>query len=160
LYDRLQLQLEGLEIQIEVQLIREAEAELESEPTPARFQTTWHRELNKWSILLKEKYRPRVLIGVIVMVFQRMHSILILSYFHSDSLRDTITEWTGVNALIYYAPSLMQSIGLDPGSSASLIAAGFVSITQLVASLPVISIIDRVGMSLLEQRAEYPLIKG
>jgi len=118
------VKLEGLEVKIEVQLIREAEEESELDFDQSRSTSTWRREVSKWTVCFEEKYKRRVLIGIIVMAFQ---------------------QWTGVNALIYYAPSLMQSIGLGPGSPASLIAAGFVSITQLVASLPVISIIDRVG---------------
>lgn len=56
-------------------------------------------------------------------------------------------EWSGVNALIYYAPLLMQTLGLNPDGDGILIAAGFVSIAQFIAVTPALLLIDRVGES-------------
>ena len=62
-------QLEGLEIQVEARMIRESELVLASE---SDHQTAdWKREFKQWSGLLGERHRRRVLIGVVVMAFQR-----------------------------------------------------------------------------------------
>ena len=54
------------------------------------------------------------------------------------------TEWTGINALLYYGPSLMHSIGLQ-GDTVELICSGGVGIAQFIASVPAIAWIDRLG---------------
>lgn len=55
-------------------------------------------------------------------------------------------EWSGINALLYYGPTLMKHLGLGDNSG-TLIVAGGISVVQLIAVLPVILFIDRLGMS-------------
>ena len=48
-------------------------------------------------------------------------------------------QWTGVNAILYYAPTIFQRLGLT-GSSVSLLATGVVGIvyafSQVIISIP------------------------
>jgi hypothetical protein len=56
----------------------------------------------------------------------------------------SITEWSGINALLYYGPLLMRSLGFN-GSTVNLMVAGGVNIVQFLAVLPAILYIDRWG---------------
>ena len=42
-------------------------------------------------------------------------------------------QWTGVNAILYYAPSIFQSLGLT-GNTVSLLATGVVGIAYVLVS--------------------------
>jgi len=42
-------------------------------------------------------------------------------------------QWTGVNAILYYAPSIFQSLGLT-GNSISLLATGVVGVVYVATS--------------------------
>ena len=53
-------------------------------------------------------------------------------------------EWSGINALLYYGPTLVHSIGLR-GDSITLLVSGGIGIVQLLAVLPAIVYIDRWG---------------
>ena len=59
-------------------------------------------------------------------------------------LNRTRAEWSGINALLYYGPTLMRSLGLQ-GDSVTLMSAGGVGIVQFLAVLPAIAFIDRLG---------------
>lgn len=61
------------------------------------------------------------------------------------------TEWSGINALLYYGPTLIQDIGLK-GDTVSLVVSGGIGIVQFIAVLPAIAYIDRVGRK--------PLLRG
>lgn len=54
------------------------------------------------------------------------------------------TEWSGINALLYYGPLLMRSLGFT-GNTVNLMVAGGVNIVQFLAVLPAILYIDRWG---------------
>lgn len=56
----------------------------------------------------------------------------------------SVTEWSGINALLYYGPLLMRSLGFN-GSTVNLLVAGGVNIVQFLAVLPAILYIDRWG---------------
>lgn len=58
-------------------------------------------------------------------------------------------EWSGINALLYYAPTLVLSAGLS-GPTVPLIVSGGIGIVQLLAVIPAIIYIDSWGTSLLE----------
>jgi len=64
---------------------------------------------------------------------------------------DVITEWSGINALLYYGPTIIHSIGLQ-GDTATLIASGGIGIVQFFAVIPAIVYIDRLGRK--------PLLRG
>ncbi|KAJ5361709.1 hypothetical protein N7541_002553 [Penicillium brevicompactum] len=55
-----------------------------------------------------------------------------------------IQQFTGINAVIYYAPTMFRSIGLD-GDSISLLATGVVGIINFVFTIPTIMFIDKWG---------------
>ncbi|KAG8826877.1 hypothetical protein FRC19_006996 [Serendipita sp. 401] len=78
---------------------------------------------NRWRDLFGPSLIKRTMIGVGVMFFQ---------------------QWSGINALLYYGPSLMRSIGLE-GDTISLVMSGFVNIMQLVAVIPAFFLLDSVG---------------
>ncbi|KAF8953625.1 general substrate transporter, partial [Flammula alnicola] len=60
-------------------------------------------------------------------------------------------EWSGINALLYYGPTLVHSIGLR-GDTVTLLVSGGIGIVQLIAVMPAIVFIDRVG--------RRPLLRG
>ncbi|KAJ7175065.1 MFS monosaccharide transporter [Mycena crocata] len=87
-------------------------------------------ELAAWGRLLTKKYRARTMIGVLMMVFQ---------------------QWSGINALLYYGPTLVRSIGLQ-GDTVGLIVSGGIGIVQFLAVGPAVVWIDRLGRK--------PLLRG
>lgn len=64
--DLTRFQLEALEIQVESQLVQNVEQDLSQGGSWLR------KEYEQWKLLLKPQYRQRVLVGVTVMVFQRL----------------------------------------------------------------------------------------
>lgn len=55
-----------------------------------------------------------------------------------------LIEWSGINALLYYGPTLMGELGLQ-GDRVTLMVSGGIGVVQFVAILPVIIFIDRLG---------------
>lgn len=53
-------------------------------------------------------------------------------------------QWTGINAILYYAPNIFESLGLG-GNTISLLATGVVGIVMFLATIPAVLYIDRVG---------------
>ena len=53
-------------------------------------------------------------------------------------------QWTGINAILYYAPTIFQQLGLS-SVTVSLLATGVVGIVMLVATVPSVLYIDRLG---------------
>jgi len=53
-------------------------------------------------------------------------------------------QWTGINAVLYYAPSIFMQLGLDD-TTTSLLATGVVGIVMFLATIPSVLWIDRVG---------------
>ncbi|CCM04226.1 uncharacterized protein FIBRA_06393 [Fibroporia radiculosa] len=76
-----------------------------------------------WSLARSKTLRRRVAIGTLTMFFQ---------------------QWTGVNAVLYYAPSIFVSLGLV-GNSNSLLATGVVGIVMWAATIPAVIWVDRIG---------------
>ncbi|KAJ7612035.1 general substrate transporter [Mycena polygramma] len=87
-------------------------------------------EIAAWGRLLTKKYRARTMIGVLMMVFQ---------------------QWSGINALLYYGPTLVRSIGLQ-GETVGLLVSGGIGIVQFLAVGPAVVYIDRLGRK--------PLLRG
>ena len=52
-------------------------------------------------------------------------------------------QWVGINALIYYSPTLFKTMGLD--YSMQLIMSGVLNVTQLVGVLTSLWTMDRFG---------------
>ncbi|KAH8680743.1 sugar transporter [Xylariales sp. PMI_506] len=59
-------------------------------------------------------------------------------------LLQIIQQFTGINAIIYYAPTIFQSIGLS-GNSVDLLATGVVGIIDFLCTFPAIMFMDRWG---------------
>ncbi|KJA19470.1 hypothetical protein HYPSUDRAFT_44224 [Hypholoma sublateritium FD-334 SS-4] len=53
-------------------------------------------------------------------------------------------QWTGINAILYYAPTIFQSLGLT-GNALSLLATGVVGIATFLSTIPAVIWIDKVG---------------
>ncbi|KAF8580727.1 general substrate transporter [Ramaria rubella] len=53
-------------------------------------------------------------------------------------------QWTGVNAILYYAPTIFQDLGLT-GNTTSLLATGVVGIAMFLATIPAVIWVDQVG---------------
>ncbi|KAI8978293.1 general substrate transporter [Trametes punicea] len=122
------LQIELLEMQVEATLIEQTST-ADSSAQGAKL-GSFRTELQGWKRLLSPKLRARTFIGITMMFFQ---------------------QWSGINALLYYGPTLMRSLGLQ-GDAATLISAGGVGIVQFLAVLPAIAFIDRLG--------RRPLLRG
>ncbi|KZT02553.1 general substrate transporter [Laetiporus sulphureus 93-53] len=75
------------------------------------------------SLLTSRTLLRRVAIGTLTMFFQ---------------------QWTGVNAILYYAPSIFEELGLT-GKTTSLLATGVVGIVMFVATIPAVLWVDNVG---------------
>ncbi|KAL7279134.1 general substrate transporter [Trametes coccinea BRFM310] len=60
------------------------------------------------------------------------------------SLTMFFQQWTGVNAILYYAPSIFKDLGLD-GNTNSLLATGVVGIVMFLATIPAVIWVDKVG---------------
>src|SRR6186713_2251092 len=53
-------------------------------------------------------------------------------------------QWTGINAVLYYAPQIFQGLGLS-SQTVSLLATGVVGIVMFIATLPAVLYIDKIG---------------
>ncbi|KAI0267722.1 hypothetical protein BC834DRAFT_56457 [Gloeopeniophorella convolvens] len=109
-------------VQIEL-MEMEAEAIMLQRASPTGEGRPMRNEALAWARLFDRRYIDRTLVGVMIMFFQ---------------------QWSGINALIYYGPLLMRSLGLN-GSTVNLLVAGGVNIVQFIAVFPAILYIDRLG---------------
>jgi len=80
-----------------------------------------------------------------------MHGYLSLLTNRSNFKRTTVAvlimtfqQWTGVNFILYYAPFIFASLGLD-GKTTSLLASGVVGIVMFIATIPAVLWVDRWG---------------
>jgi len=53
-------------------------------------------------------------------------------------------QWTGINAVLYYSPTIFQSLGLT-GNTVPLLATGVVGIAMFLATIPSVIWVDKVG---------------
>jgi MFS family permease len=59
-------------------------------------------------------------------------------------LLQIIQQFTGINAIIYYAPTIFTDIGLT-GNSVNLLATGVVGVINFFSTIPAIMYLDRWG---------------
>ncbi|KAJ3783751.1 general substrate transporter [Lentinula aff. detonsa] len=76
------------------------------------------------SLLTNPTLFRRILVGTLTMFFQ---------------------QWTGVNAILYYAPSIFANLGLAGGNTTDLLATGVVGIAMFLATIPAVIYVDQVG---------------
>jgi sugar porter (SP) family MFS transporter len=76
-----------------------------------------------YSLLGERSLLYRVAIGTLTMFFQ---------------------QWTGINAILYYAPTIFQDLGLS-GNTISLLATGVVGIVLFLATIPAVIWVDQLG---------------
>nr|GAT60721.1 general substrate transporter [Mycena chlorophos] len=76
-----------------------------------------------WSLLQERSLLYRVAVGTITMWAQ---------------------QWTGVNAILYYAPTIFQDLSLT-GNTVSLLATGVVGIAMFLATIPAVIWVDQLG---------------
>ncbi|KAH8816579.1 general substrate transporter [Xylogone sp. PMI_703] len=53
-------------------------------------------------------------------------------------------QWTGINAILYYAPTIFANLGLS-SNTVSLLATGVVGIVMFIATIPSVLWIDKLG---------------
>jgi SP family galactose:H+ symporter-like MFS transporter len=82
-----------------------------------------HKGGTPWSALLSGKARRPMVIGVSLAVFQQV---------------------TGINTVIYYAPSIFQSAGLS-SASVSILATAGVGLVNVIMTVVAMNLLDRVG---------------
>ncbi|KAM6502998.1 General substrate transporter [Amanita muscaria] len=121
--------IELLEMKVEASLVQRLNFlhDADTDTNKSGLMSEW----KAWNRLFSPKYRERTLIGVLIMFFQ---------------------QWSGINALLYYGPILMKSVGLGSGNSngseddtATLMVSGGIGIVQFLSVFPVILIIDKLG---------------
>jgi len=104
--------------------------------------TGLRKEAFAWARLFDRRYIDRTMIGILVMFFQR--ALRFSSAWLHCSQISVFSEWSGINAFIYYGPMLMRDLGLT-GETINLLVSGGVNIVQFFAVLPVILYIDQYG---------------
>ncbi|KAF9463521.1 general substrate transporter [Collybia nuda] len=124
------LQIELLEMKVETALTQRRLHENDSQGLEPTKVGGLGAELRAWRLLFNRKYWDRTMIGVFIMVFQ---------------------QWSGINALLYYGPTIIRSVGLQ-GDTITLLVSGGIGIMQFIAVLPAILYIDRLGRK--------PLLRG
>ncbi|KAK1221289.1 hypothetical protein PQX77_015899 [Marasmius sp. AFHP31] len=60
------------------------------------------------------------------------------------SLTMFFQQWTGINAILYYAPSIFKNLGQSDNTT-SLLATGVVGITMFLATIPAVIWVDQLG---------------
>lgn len=118
---RLEWQDIKAEVRLQAEVLRERHPKLTSR-TPRRFRDTIALELASWADLFRRNCRKRTFAGTGIMFFQ---------------------QFVGINALIYYSPTLFGRLGQD--HSMQLILSGVLNIAQLVGVTTSIYTMDRVG---------------
>ncbi|KZT55151.1 general substrate transporter [Calocera cornea HHB12733] len=118
------VQIEFLEIRAQVIF----EKEISQEMFPQYQAGTFHDDLllglhSYWSLVANPVFLRRTAVGCITMFFQ---------------------QWTGVNAILYYAPSIFGALGLT-GNTVQLLATGVVGIVMWLATIPAVIWVDDLG---------------
>ncbi|KAF7288772.1 MFS domain-containing protein [Mycena indigotica] len=130
--------IELLEMRVEAALISQSNSD---SPKPGA-----QNEFSAWRQLFSKKYRPRMLVGVLMMFFQRK-----LQFLLRLSTDMTLRMERNQCITLLYGPTLVKSIGLK-GETISLIVSGGIGIVQFIAVGPAVIYIDRVGRK--------PLLRG
>jgi len=89
--------------------------------------TAWNTFKLQWvaigSLFKSKPMFRRVIVATVTMFFQ---------------------QWTGINAILYYAPQIFKSLGLS-SNTVSLLATGVVGIVMFLATIPAVMYVDKLG---------------
>ena len=116
------VQLEWYEIRAEVAFQKEVSAERHPHLQQNTRTNRWRLEAVSWADCFRKGCWKRTLVGVGLMFFQ---------------------QFVGINALIYYSPSLFETLGQD--YSMQLILSGVINITQLIGVVTSLWTMDMFG---------------
>jgi hypothetical protein len=92
----------------------------------------------------------RVCVATVTMFFQQVRNIYLspfplqLGITPANQTLFPPSQWTGINAVLYYAPSIFKQLGLSD-NTVSLLATGVVGIVMWIATMPAVLWIDRLG---------------
>ncbi|KAI8256519.1 hypothetical protein K4K53_007036 [Colletotrichum sp. SAR 10_77] len=82
------------------------------------------------------------------LTIQRYKSLFVVRHLNRRlliaALLQIIQQFTGINAIIYYAPKIFKNIGLS-GNSVDLLATGVVGVINFFSTIPAIMFMDRWG---------------
>ncbi len=118
------VELEFLEIKAQSLFEKRTIAELFPE---LREQTAWNTFKLQF-VAIRKLFQTRAM-------FKRVIVATVTMFFQ---------QWTGINAVLYYAPFIFKQLGLSSNTT-SLLATGVVGIVMLIATIPSVLWIDRVG---------------
>lgn len=111
---------EGIQTLKRIRDAAEAEAELREIRTLIRQESG---QITPWSMLFTRGARAALIVGVGLAIFQQI---------------------TGINTVIYFAPTIFQSAGL-PSASASILATAGVGLFNVIMTVVAIYLLDRLG---------------
>ncbi|EGO55371.1 hypothetical protein NEUTE1DRAFT_85607 [Neurospora tetrasperma FGSC 2508] len=118
------VELEFLEIKAQSLFEKRSIAELFPE---LREQTAWNTFKLQF-VAIEKLFRTKAM-------FRRVVVATVTMFFQ---------QWSGINAILYYAPQIFKQLGLS-GNTTSLLATGVVGIVMFIATVPAVLWIDRVG---------------
>ncbi|CAF1335236.1 unnamed protein product, partial [Didymodactylos carnosus] len=81
------------------------------------------QSIHSYAQLFRYPLRRRLILGIFIQLFQ---------------------QFTGINSILYYAPAIFKQAGLNSQTS-SLLATGINGVVNILATIPVILLIDRLG---------------
>ncbi|KAG6809902.1 hypothetical protein H0H92_014187 [Tricholoma furcatifolium] len=118
------VQIEFLEIRAQYLFEKETSAARYPDYQDGSFASNFKLGLHEYlSLVLNKNLLYRAAVGTLTMFFQ---------------------QWTGVNAILYYAPTIFQDLGLS-GNTNSLLATGVVGIAMFLATIPAVIWVDQLG---------------
>jgi len=87
-------------------------------------------------------------ISIIKLQFVAMGSLFTTKPMFRRVILATVTmffqQWTGINAVLYYAPTIFGTLGLG-NNTISLLATGVVGIAMWIATMPAVVYVDKLG---------------
>jgi sugar porter (SP) family MFS transporter len=104
-------------------LRRMRQGDIEAELSELRQDSVTHAGGTPWSALLARPARRPMIIGVSLAVFQQV---------------------TGINTVIYYAPSIFQSAGMS-SAAVSILATAGVGLVNVIMTVVAMNLLDRAG---------------
>ncbi|OCF40875.1 monosaccharide transporter [Kwoniella heveanensis CBS 569] len=115
-------------ITIRAEAMRNREVAVQAHPTLQGDSTSdeFKLEVASWIDMFKNGVIRQTMIGIMLMFFQ---------------------QFSGINALVYYAPSLFEQLGLDYEMQLTL--SGVLNIAQLVAVIVAFFVLDRAGRRII-----------